>query len=38
MNKVISADKAVELIKDGDTVLWTTAGLCGFWKQILRVI
>lgn len=34
MNKVITADQAAAFIKDGDTVLWTTAGLCGFCEEV----
>ena len=34
MAKVITADQAAELIKDGQTVLWTTAGLAGFCEEV----
>jgi propionate CoA-transferase len=34
MNKVITADQAAALLKDGDTVLWTTAGLSGFCEEV----
>ncbi|MBP2638140.1 MAG: coenzyme transferase [Firmicutes bacterium] len=34
MSKVIAAEQAAALIKDGDTVLWTTAGLAGFAEEV----
>lgn len=38
MSKVISAQQAAELIKDGSTVAWTTAGLCGFAEEVASAI
>ena len=38
MSKVISAQQAAELIKDGSTVVWTTAGLCGFAEEVASAI
>lgn len=38
MSKVVSAQKAAELIKDGSTVTWTTAGLCGFAEEVASAI
>ena len=38
MSKVISAEKVAELIKDGSTVAWTTAGLCGFPEEVATAI
>ncbi|HJW56651.1 MAG TPA: malonate decarboxylase subunit alpha [Burkholderiaceae bacterium] len=34
MSKVISADKAAALIRDGDTVGWTTVGLAAFAEEL----
>jgi propionate CoA-transferase len=34
MSKVITAQQAAEVIKDGSTVAWTTAGLCGFAEEV----
>lgn len=34
MSKVISPEKVAELIKDGSTIAWTTAGLCGFAEEV----
>ena len=34
MNKVITADQAAGLIKDGDTVAWTTVGMSFFAEEI----
>ncbi|MBP2665613.1 MAG: coenzyme transferase [Firmicutes bacterium] len=38
MAKVITADEAAAIIKDGSTVLWTTAGLCGFAEEIAMAV
>ena len=38
MNKVITAKQAAELIKDGDTVIWTTAGLAGYCEEVAIAI
>ena len=38
MEKVISAQKSAELIKDGATVAWTTAGLCSFCEEVASAI
>lgn len=38
MSKVISAKQSAELIKDGTTVAWTTAGLCGFPEEVASAI
>jgi propionate CoA-transferase len=38
MSKVITAVQAAELIKDGSTVLWTTAGLSGFAEEVAIAI
>ncbi len=34
MSKVISPEKAAELIQDGACVAWTTASLCGFAEEV----
>ncbi len=34
MSKVVTPEQAVEAIKDGDCVAWTTAGLCGFAEEV----
>jgi len=34
MSKVITPQQAAELIKDGATISWTTAGLCGFPEEL----
>ncbi len=34
MSKVISVSKVPELIKDNSSVVWTTAGLCGFAEEV----
>lgn len=34
MSKVISPDQVGKVIKDGDCVAWTTAGLCGFPEEV----
>lgn len=38
MSKVISAQQSAELIKDGSTVAWTTAGLCSFAEEVATAI
>ncbi len=38
MSKVISAKQSAELIKDGSTIAWTTAGLCGFPEEVAAAI
>ncbi len=38
MSKVITAQRAAELIQDGATVAWTTAGLCGFAEEVATAI
>ncbi|WP_041584621.1 acyl CoA:acetate/3-ketoacid CoA transferase [Syntrophus aciditrophicus] len=38
MSKVISAEKAAELIKDGTTVAWTTSVLSGFAEEMAIAI
>jgi len=38
MGKVITAAQAAALIKDGDTVIWTTAGLAGFAEEVAIAI
>ena len=38
MSKVISAQQSAELIKDGTTIAWTTAGLCGFPEEVASAI
>jgi len=38
MSKVISAQQAAALIKDGMTVAWTTASMCGFAEEIAAAI
>lgn len=38
MSKVISAQQAAELIKDGTTVAWTTASMCGFAEEVAMAI
>jgi propionate CoA-transferase len=38
MAKVITADQAAELIKDGSTVAWTSAGMCGFAEEVMIAI
>ncbi len=38
MSKVISADQAAGLIKDGDTVAWTTIGMSYFAEQIAQAL
>ena len=38
MSKVISAQQSAELIKDGATVAWTTAGLCNFAEEVASAI
>lgn len=37
-SKVITARQAADLIKDGITVGWTTAGLCGFAEDIATAV
>ncbi len=34
MAKVITAEQAAELFKDGMNVAWTTTGLCGFCEEV----
>ena len=34
MSKVITPDKVGKLVKDGSTIAWTTAGLCGFPEEL----
>lgn len=38
MAKVITADQAANLIKDGSTTVWTTAGLTGFSEEVAMAI
>jgi propionate CoA-transferase len=38
MSKVISAQRAAELIKDGTTVAWTTACITGFAEEVAMAI
>jgi propionate CoA-transferase len=38
MSKVISARQAAELIKDGATIAWTTASMCGFAEEVALAI
>lgn len=38
MSKIISAEQSAELIKDGVTVAWTTAGLCSFCEEVASAI
>src|SRR5690554_1996939 len=38
MSKIISADQAAGLIKDGDTVAWTTIGMSYFAEQIAQAL
>ncbi len=38
MSKIISAKRSAELIKDGATIAWTTAGLCGFAEEVASAI
>ena len=38
MSKVITAKQAAELIRDGDCIAWTTAGLCGFAEYVAAAI
>lgn len=38
MSKVVTARQAAEKIKDGSTVTWTTAGLCGFAEEVAAAI
>ncbi|MBR9884504.1 MAG: acyl CoA:acetate/3-ketoacid CoA transferase [Oceanospirillales bacterium] len=38
MTKVITADQAAELIKDGDTVAWTTIGMSYFAEEIAQAL
>lgn len=38
MSKIISAEKAAELIKDGSTIAWTTASMCGFAEEVAMAI
>jgi len=38
MSKVISADQAAGLIKDGDTIAWTTIGMSYFAEQIAQAL
>ncbi|MES3677424.1 acyl CoA:acetate/3-ketoacid CoA transferase [Halomonas elongata] len=38
MNKVIDSQTAAGLIRDGDTVAWTTAGMCGFAETVAAAL
>lgn len=38
MNKVIDSQTAAGLIRDGDTVAWTTAGMCGFAEAVATAL
>ncbi|GGB97237.1 propionate CoA-transferase [Marinobacterium zhoushanense] len=38
MSKVITADQAAALIKDGDTVAWTTIGMSYFAEEIAKAL
>lgn len=38
MSKVVTPEFAVEQIKDGQCVGWTTAGLCGFPEQVATAL
>lgn len=38
MSKVITAQEAAQKIKDGATVAWTTAGLCGFAEEVAAAV
>jgi propionate CoA-transferase len=38
MSKVISTQMAAKLIKDGTTLAWTTASLCGFAEEVASAI
>lgn len=38
MKKVITADQAAELIKDGDTIAWTTVGMSFFAEEIAMAL
>ena len=38
MSKVISVEQCLDLIKDGDTVAWTTAGLAGFSEYVAEAL
>ncbi len=38
MSKVISAQQAADLIKDGTTIAWTTASMCGFAEDVATAI
>ncbi|WP_243119733.1 acyl CoA:acetate/3-ketoacid CoA transferase [Pelotomaculum propionicicum] len=38
MSKLVTARQAVDLIQDGMTVAWTTAGLCGFPEEVATAL
>lgn len=38
VDKIIDSAAAANLIKDGDTVIWTTAGLCGFAEAVATAL
>jgi propionate CoA-transferase len=38
MSKVVSAQQAAELIKDGTTLAWTTASMSGFAEEVASAI
>ncbi|MBB3139634.1 malonate decarboxylase subunit alpha [Halomonas organivorans] len=38
MSKIIDSSTAAALIQDGDTVAWTTAGLCGFAEAVAAAL
>jgi len=38
MSKIISAEQAAELIKDGSTLAWTTASMCGYAEEVAAAI
>ncbi|WP_238984560.1 acyl CoA:acetate/3-ketoacid CoA transferase [Billgrantia kenyensis] len=38
VNKIIDSAAAANLIQDGDTVIWTTAGLCGFAEAVATAL
>ncbi len=37
-NKVVTAEQAAALINDNSTIVWTTAGLCGFPEEVAIAI
>ena len=38
ISKIVSAEHVAELIKDGMTIAWTTASMCGFAEEVAMAI